>query len=189
MLESFDICKCVDRPQLCATIPPTSMLCLVIVCDGDTTLLYCSDTTNLQHICSALLQWLSKLLNICAVVTYMPCIMFQTKASDAASCDSITSASVVTHLYIVKCYNIQGDVQPCSTSGCAGRTHGLCGMLKMPFIWQAVNAHVVQAPADLAELGLVPINHKAASGELLFATHSCISGFTCPVSTTLRHVN
>ena len=47
----------------------------------------------------------------------MPCITFQTQSSEAASCDGVTSASVVTYLYIVKCYKIQGDVQPAQPVG------------------------------------------------------------------------
>lgn len=50
---------------------------------------------------------------------------------------------------------------------CAGRTEHLAQQLQAPFEWQPMAVHVVDAPAHLASLGLVPIHNKSASGALL----------------------
>ena len=49
----------------------------------------------------------------------------------------------------------------------AGRTEHVGQQLQAPFEWQAMDVHVVDAPAHLATLGLVPIQNKSASGALL----------------------
>ncbi len=49
----------------------------------------------------------------------------------------------------------------------AGRTEHLAEQLQAPFEWQPMAVHVVDAPAHLASLGLVPIHNKSASGALM----------------------
>ena len=49
----------------------------------------------------------------------------------------------------------------------AGRTEHLAQQLQAPFEWQPMAVHVVDPPAHLATLGLVPIHNKSASGALL----------------------
>ena len=55
----------------------------------------------------------------------------------------------------------------------AGRTEHLAQQLQAPFEWQPMSVHVVDPPAHLATLGLVPIHNKSASGALL---SFCLAG-------------
>jgi len=53
----------------------------------------------------------------------------------------------------------------------AGRTEHLAQQLQAPFEWQPMSVHVVDPPAHLATLGLVPIHNKSASGALLYQSY------------------
>ncbi|KAL0032713.1 hypothetical protein WJX79_005436 [Trebouxia sp. C0005] len=58
----------------------------------------------------------------------------------------------------------QGELKSALYRAVAGRTEHLAQQLQAPFEWQPMAVHVVDAPAHLASLGLVPIHNKSASG-------------------------
>ena len=71
----------------------------------------------------------------------------------------------------------------------AGRTEHLAQQVQAPFGWQPMAVHVVDPPAHLPTLGLIPIHNKSASGALpsfcpallhhacMFALRTCVQDF------------